>query len=370
MAGGRYVGAVGGQIDYVRGGRLSPGGRSIIAMASTTPDGSHSKIVAHLGVRPVTTARSDVDLVVTEYGVADLWGLDLHARVEALIAIAHPDFREDLARSSSGGSADGQRGSGAMTEQLIVEWPSETVCVLRLNRPEAYNALSRALTEALRAAVAGLPASAARVMVLAADGPGFCAGADLKERKGMSDAEKYAHNRAINALANEIAALPIPTVAALQGTALGGGLEIALACDLRFAADRRQARPDRGTHRRHPRGRRHPAAAAADRHRPRPRDDVHRRAGQRRAGRRLGPRQRRRGAGGARRAGDGLRHASRRAGRGGAARCSRTRSTAASSARSPTASRSSGRPSSRSSPRTTTRKGSPPSPKRRQPVFS
>lgn len=123
-----------------------------------------------------------------------------------------------------------------MTHELIVEWPTEKVCVLRLNRPEAFNALSRSLTDALRAAVAALPDTDARVVVLAANGRGFCAGADLKERKTMSDAEKYAHNRAINGLANEIAALPIPTIVAIQGTALGGGMEISLACDLRFAA--------------------------------------------------------------------------------------------------------------------------------------
>ncbi len=97
VAGDRYVGAVGGQVDFVRGARLSPGGRSIIALASTTPDGRHSKIVANLGVQPVTTARSDVDLVVTEFGVADLWGLDLLARAKALAAIAHPTFRDALA---------------------------------------------------------------------------------------------------------------------------------------------------------------------------------------------------------------------------------------------------------------------------------
>jgi enoyl-CoA hydratase/carnithine racemase len=123
-----------------------------------------------------------------------------------------------------------------MNDQLIVEWPTETICVLRLNRPEAYNALSRALTDALRDAVAGLPRTQARVMLLAANGKGFCAGADLKERKTMSDSERYAHNRAINALANEIAALPIATIAVIHGTALGGGLEISLACDLRYAA--------------------------------------------------------------------------------------------------------------------------------------
>jgi acetyl-CoA hydrolase len=101
IAGGRYVGAVGGQVDYVRGSRLSAGGRSILAMASTTPAGDVSKIVANLAARPVTTARSDVDMVITEHGVADLWGLDLHARAKAMIAIAAPAFRETLEREIS-----------------------------------------------------------------------------------------------------------------------------------------------------------------------------------------------------------------------------------------------------------------------------
>jgi acyl-CoA hydrolase len=100
VAGSQYVGAVGGQVDFVRGGRLSPGGRSIIALTSTTPDGKHSKIVANLNGQPVTTARSDVDTVVTEYGRAELWGLDLPARARALIAIAHPRFRDELMRST------------------------------------------------------------------------------------------------------------------------------------------------------------------------------------------------------------------------------------------------------------------------------
>lgn len=105
MAGSRYIGGVGGQVDFVRGGRLSPGGRSIIALASMTPDGKHSKIVASLAGQPVTTARSDVDIVVTEYGAAHLWGLDLRARAEALIAVAHPQFREALSRTVYDGLA-------------------------------------------------------------------------------------------------------------------------------------------------------------------------------------------------------------------------------------------------------------------------
>lgn len=96
VAGKSYVGAVGGQVDYVRGSRLSEGGRSIMAFPSTTPDGAHSRVVASLGAHPVTTARSDIDIVVTEFGAADLWGLDLHARARRLIGIAHPKFREHL----------------------------------------------------------------------------------------------------------------------------------------------------------------------------------------------------------------------------------------------------------------------------------
>jgi len=99
VAAGRYVGAIGGQIDFVRGGRLSNGGRSIIALASTTHNGRRSKIVHSLNGGPVTTARSDADIIVTEYGTANLWGLDFAARAKALISIAHPDFRSELERS-------------------------------------------------------------------------------------------------------------------------------------------------------------------------------------------------------------------------------------------------------------------------------
>jgi acyl-CoA hydrolase len=99
IAGGRYLGAVGGQVDFVRAGVASSGGRSIIALPSTTPDGKHSRIVASLDLRPVTTARSDVDLVVTEYGAADLRGCSLRERAHRLVAIAHPDHREALLRA-------------------------------------------------------------------------------------------------------------------------------------------------------------------------------------------------------------------------------------------------------------------------------
>ena len=87
----------GGQVDFVRGAAYSKGGKPIIALPSTTKNDSVSRIVTKL--RPgagVVTSRADVHYVVTEYGVASLHGKNLHQRAEALIAIAHPQFRAQL----------------------------------------------------------------------------------------------------------------------------------------------------------------------------------------------------------------------------------------------------------------------------------
>jgi len=92
------ISGVGGSLDYIQAAALSRGGLSIIAMPSTTDDGKRTKIVKRLAPgAPVTTPRYAIDTVVTEYGVARLKGRDLRARAEALIAIAHPDFRAALA---------------------------------------------------------------------------------------------------------------------------------------------------------------------------------------------------------------------------------------------------------------------------------
>ena len=99
MAGGRYLGAVGGLVDFVRADAASKGGHSILAFPSTTPDGRHSRIVASLGDRPVTVPRSDVDIVVTEYSSAHLRGSSSTQRAKRLMAIAHPAHREALARA-------------------------------------------------------------------------------------------------------------------------------------------------------------------------------------------------------------------------------------------------------------------------------
>ena len=96
--GTRQISGIGGQGDFVRGANISKGGRAIIAMHSTTKGDSASKIVNMLDQgAPVTTPRTDVDYVVTEYGVAKLRWVPIRERARRLIAIAHPNFREQLA---------------------------------------------------------------------------------------------------------------------------------------------------------------------------------------------------------------------------------------------------------------------------------
>ncbi len=87
----------GGQLDFIRGAARSKGGKPIIALPSTAKGGSVSRIVdTLLPGSGVVTTRADVHTVVTEYGIADLYGKSLRERAEALIGIAHPDFREEL----------------------------------------------------------------------------------------------------------------------------------------------------------------------------------------------------------------------------------------------------------------------------------
>ena len=95
--GHRMYSGVGGQMDFVRGATLASEGRAIIALPSTAARGSASRIVAAIkeGAGVVTT-RAHARTIVTEWGVAELWGRSLHERAEALISIADPAFREGL----------------------------------------------------------------------------------------------------------------------------------------------------------------------------------------------------------------------------------------------------------------------------------
>jgi acyl-CoA hydrolase len=95
--GSRPYSGVGGQMDFIRGAALAEQGRAIIALPSTAAGGTVSRITPTIkeGAGVVTT-RAHVRTVVTEYGVTDLLGRSLRERAKALIAIAHPDFREEL----------------------------------------------------------------------------------------------------------------------------------------------------------------------------------------------------------------------------------------------------------------------------------
>lgn len=97
--GSKMFSGVGGQMDFMRGASLSEGGKPIIAMPSVTGNGD-SKIVPLLkpGAGVVTT-RAHVHYIVTEYGIANLYGKNLKERAKALIGISHPDHRESLERA-------------------------------------------------------------------------------------------------------------------------------------------------------------------------------------------------------------------------------------------------------------------------------
>lgn len=99
QSGSAYMGGTGGQLDFVRAGARSPGGASLMVLAATAKGGAISKIVPTLS-GPVTTPRSEVDIVVTEFGAAELKGRTLAERARRLVAIAHPDFREELDRQA------------------------------------------------------------------------------------------------------------------------------------------------------------------------------------------------------------------------------------------------------------------------------
>jgi len=93
----------GGQLQFVRGAYASKGGKSFICLASTYEKrgGRRSRIVGTLTTgNIVTTPRTDMMYVVTEYGIVNLKGKSVAERAKALISIAHPDFREDLAREA------------------------------------------------------------------------------------------------------------------------------------------------------------------------------------------------------------------------------------------------------------------------------
>ena len=97
--GRRVISGVGGQMDFMRGASLTEGGRPIIALKSRTAKGQPRVVPTLQNGAGVVTTRAHVHWVVTEHGVADLYGRSLHERADALISIAHPDDREELMRA-------------------------------------------------------------------------------------------------------------------------------------------------------------------------------------------------------------------------------------------------------------------------------
>ena len=126
-----------------------------------------------------------------------------------------------------------------MNRQTVVYHLENGVATLTLNRPEARNAISRRLLADMESALDEVAAAAdARTVVLTGAGDkAFCAGADLKERAGMSPEDVADFLRTINRLYTAIQNFRLPVIAAVNGAAFGGGLEMAMAADIRLAAE-------------------------------------------------------------------------------------------------------------------------------------
>ncbi|XP_047727429.1 enoyl-CoA hydratase domain-containing protein 2, mitochondrial isoform X2 [Prionailurus viverrinus] len=134
-------------------------------------------------------------------------------------------------------ASDGAAGDPEIQVRVLAG-PDQGITEILMNRPSARNALGKVLVSELLEALARLREDQqVRVLLFRSGVKGvFCAGADLKEREQMSEAEVGIFVQRLRGLMNEIAAFPAPTIAAMDGFALGGGLELALACDLRVAA--------------------------------------------------------------------------------------------------------------------------------------
>ena len=126
------------------------------------------------------------------------------------------------------------------SEQILLTEDRGSIRILTLNRPDVRNALSTPLLKKLRAAIADAHAAQVRCLVLTGAGKGFCAGADVAEwaeAEANGSAEESPWMDEMHGLIRDVAAYPKPSIAMLNGAAVGAGLDLALACDFRFAVD-------------------------------------------------------------------------------------------------------------------------------------
>jgi enoyl-CoA hydratase/carnithine racemase len=127
-----------------------------------------------------------------------------------------------------------------MTYEFIELTREGAVALLRLNRPENLNSWNQQMRDELKAAVADVVGDdALRVLVITGTGRAFSAGEDVRGMKGLTDLGTRGFRRVVRDIHNtfdEIEAIEVPVIAAINGTAAGGGMELALSCDFRFAA--------------------------------------------------------------------------------------------------------------------------------------
>ena len=127
-------------------------------------------------------------------------------------------------------------------EELIKVEQRGHVKIITLNRPDVRNAISSHLAKAFHAVLDDIKFDMeTRVLIITGNGPVFCAGADLKERRSYTEEERgrkiQEMNELVTTLFEKIESLEIPTIAAVNGAALGGGCELAISCDMRVAGE-------------------------------------------------------------------------------------------------------------------------------------
>ncbi len=263
--GHRHISGTGGQLQFVRGAYASNQGKSFICMSSTYERRGQrrSRIVLDLTAgNVVTTPRSDIMYVVTEYGLVNLKGKSLAERARALIGLAHPDFREELeaqaranrliprgvsfdvdSRLSSAGRSNHMSSSStsasASPEPILLRQDRHGVVTLTLNRPKQLNALCESLLVLLQKELDAIAGDGqVRCVVIAGAGKAFCAGHDLGEMhgKGRETYYKALFDRC-GRMMQSIQALPVPVIARVHGIATAAGCQLVGACDLAIAAD-------------------------------------------------------------------------------------------------------------------------------------